>query len=255
MSLLISPGFVPRRYAPSLDDPPASPHAYDDEFDGVSLDPKWTRLSGGAFDDASAIDPYASFTVGHRTSHNGYRPSWYMVQGSSTGGTVLIYQAVTLPTDCFVWARLSFNFRYTTTVNNDTDVELGLWGDLVGLPDGNNRAYIYLNETDANTVQVEAGRVTAAATAATTMFDVGPQSVGVDSLCQTAAYVGIQKIGTTYNFFAGQPNGNWTSLTSQTHAGALPWLVLALTNASNAAPGNMLMGCDFVRFVSGRYLP
>ena len=254
MSALTFPGFAPRRRAFSLDEKPTTPHAYDDEFEGSVLDPKWIRLSGGTFDNISSIDPYASFATGHRTSLS-YRKSWYMVQGSSTGGTVLLYQPVILPTDCFVWARLGFNFRYSAVVGNDTDVELGLWGDLAGVPDGNNRAYVYLNETDTNTIQVEAGRVTASVGAATTMLNVGPQSVGTDSLCQAAAYVGIQKLGTTYHFYAGQPNGNWTILASQTHAGALPWLALALTNTSAAAPGNMLMGCDFVRFFAGRYLP
>jgi hypothetical protein len=240
-------------YAPSLDDPPAVPHAYDDEFDSVSLDPKWTR-AGGTFDDITPIDPYASFASGHRTSHNGYRPSWWMVQGS-TAQTVLLYQSVVLPTDCFMWARCSFNFRYSAVTNNDTDVELGLWEDVAGSPSANNRVYMHLNETDANTIQAQGGRVTASVDASTLTRNLGPQAPGTDSLCQTACYIGIQKIGTTYHTMLAQPNGNWTILASQVHAGTLTYLMINLTNVSSAAPGNMIMGCDFVRFLVGRALP
>jgi hypothetical protein len=252
---LTSPGFAPRRRAPSLDDPPTTPHAYDDEFDGLTLDPKWTRSSGGTFDDITPIDPYAAFATGHRTSLNGYRPSWWMVQGSSTGGTVLLYQSVVLPTDCFIWARCSFNCRYSAVTNNDTDVELGLWEDVAGLPSANNRVYMHLNETDTNTIQAQGGRVTAGVDASTLTRNLGPQSVGVDSLCQTACYVGIQKLGTTYHTMLGQPNGNWTILASQVHAGTLPYLMINLTTVGSAAPGCMITGCDFIRFLVGRYLP
>jgi hypothetical protein len=252
VSLLTSPGFAPRRYAPSLDDPPSSPHAYDDEFDGVSLDPKWTRA--GTFDDISAIDPYASFAGGHRTSLS-YRQSWYMMQSAAAGGGASLYQSVILPTDCFIWARLSFNVRYSATVDNDSSVGIGLYADLSGSPDPNNRVYLYLNESDANTVQGQGGRVTAAVDASTLTLDVGPQTAGTDSLCQPACYIGIQKIGTTFNFFLGFPNGSWTSLTSQTSAVSLVYLILTFANTSSTAPGNMVAGCDFVRFLSGKYLP
>ena len=112
-----------------------------------------------------------------------------------------------------------------------------------------------LSESDLNTVQVQAGRTTAGVDASTTTFDVGPQTAGTDSLIQSKCYIGIQKIGTTFSFFAGEPNGNWVALTSQTQASSLVWLQASFTNLSSIAPGNMLMGCDFIRFYAGRYLP
>ena len=252
MSALTFPGYAPRRRAFSLDEKPTTPHAYDDEFEGSVLDPKWTR--SGTFDDISGIDPYAAFAAGHRTSLNSYRRSWYMAQ-PATGGGLGFYQAVSLPTDCFVWGRFSFNFRYNATVDNDSSVSLNLMADLAGAPDPNNRVYMHLNECDTNTVQAQGGRVTAGVDASTLTRNLGPQSVGIDSLCQPACYVGIQKIGTTFTSFLGFPDGNWISLTAQTSAVALVWMTLGLGNTSSATPGNMIVGCDFVRFYAGRYLP
>jgi len=154
-----------------------------------------------------------------------------------------------------MWARASFNFRYSATVDNDCAIGIEFRADSGGLPDGSNRVYLYLNETDTNTIQCQAGRQTAGVDSSTLTFDLGPQTAGTDSLLQTACYIGIQKIGTTFNFFLGQPGGNWTQLTSQTSAVSLVYLQLSMGNVSTTTPGNMLMGFDFLRFYAGRYLP
>ncbi len=260
MSLYARNGFAPRSRAVSLDTPPTTPHAYDDEFDGVALDAKWTRSAApnSPPNDATAIDRYASFAAGGwRWSLNSLRKSWYMVQGDASSTRGMLYQAVTLPTDCFVWARFSLNFRYSVVAANDIRVGLALEANLAGVPDGNNRAYTYGNIPSAgNVIRAQGGRNQAAAAAITTTGNVGPQAAGTDSLCQPACYVAIQKIGTTYTSMLGYPNGNWIILAAQTYTGtALTWLVLEWMNTSSAAPGNMVVGFDFVRFFAGRYLP
>ncbi len=258
MSSVITSGYAPRKRAASLDDAPSSPHAYDDEFNvGSALNVKWSRR--GNWNDATAIDPYASFSspTGGRWSHNGFRPSWLMVQpdtSSGTGNSAEIYQSVSLPSECFAWARMSFNIRYNAVVANDARVGLSFHADSSG-PDDNNRALIFLNLPGTNTVVCSAGRVQAGVSVTTTSKNVGPQSLGVDSLCQGACYIGIQKLSTTYNFFLGHPNGNWNILASQTLSATIAFMTLTFINASTASPGNMLVGCDFVRFKSGRGLP
>jgi len=254
MSLLVTPGYAPRRRAYSLDTKPTSPHAYDDEFDVSSLDAKWTRTTTLSFDDSTAIDPYSGFTSGHRSSINSYRKSWYMWQPSNTT-FARVYQSVTLPTDCFVWARFSFNCRYSAVVNNDASVSIGFHANAAGVPSANDNVYLYLNEADTDVVQVQAGRTTGGADSSTVTKDVGPQSVGTDSLSQVACYVGIQKISTTWNYWVGWPNGHWIFCASQTQASTMAFLALTFLNGSTASPGNMIIGCDFVRFLSGRYLP
>lgn len=258
MSRYVRHGFPKPSRAYSLDTVPSSPHAYDDEFDAAVLDAKWTRR--GTPDDVNAIDPYAAFAspTGWRWSLNSFRKSWYMVQPDTRSGanlTARLTQPVTLPTDCFMWARLSFNARYNAMTANDARVGILFLASSAGLPDDNNRVYMYLNISAANTCIAKGGRTTAGATAETSTKNVGPQSVGTDSLSQAACYVGIQKIGTTYYFLLGWPNGNWNILTSQTQASTMAFLGIDFINGGTTTPGNMIVGIDFVRFFAGRIIP
>lgn len=258
MSVHVTPGYAPRRRAFSLDEKPAVPHAYDDEFEGSVLDPKWTRaVTAGIFNDLTAIDPYAGFlaAAGGRSSVNSYRKSWYMAQPGATQ-QFRIRQTVSLPTDCFIWGRFSFNFRYNTAAtDNDSIVSIQLLADTAGSPDENNQVFMHMNDGGVNAMQAHAGRLQAGVPASTTTQDVGPQTVGTDSLCQPICYAGIQKLNTTYNFYVGMPNGNWIALASQTQTSTLVYLTMTFGNAMTTTPGNMVLGCDFIRFRTGRYLP
>lgn len=258
MSRYVRPGYPTRARAFSLDTPPASPHAYDDEFDAGSLDAKWTRM--GTVDNVNAIDQYAAFAspAGWRWSMNSFRKSWFMVQPDTRSGanlTARLTQAVTLPTDCFMWARMSFNARYNAMTANDSRVGILFLASSAGLPDDNNRAFMYLNLSGTNTVVATGGCTSAGAAASSSTKNVGPQTVGTDSLSQAACYVGIQKISTTYQFLLGWPNGNWNILASQTLAATMAFIGVDFINGGTTTPGNMIMGLDFLRFYAGRIIP
>ncbi len=243
-----------RVLAPRPDDPPASPSIYDDEFNGSSLAPKWTNVLG-TIDTVNPVHPYASVVGKHRVSFNDYRPGWLMCQ-PVPNVTFGIYQPVTFDTDCCVYARMSFNTRYQAVSNNDSDLAIHLNADAGGSPDQTNLVYMNLNESDANTVFARAGRIVAnVSTIAGTTRNVGPQSAGTDSLVQNACYILIQKLGTVYNCAIGEYHGNWLWVAQQTIAFTPAWIGLVFANVNNNAPGNAIMGVDYVRYVSGKALP
>lgn len=256
MSVFVAPAptvFVPRR-APSLYDLPASPSAWDDEFSSASLDPKWTVAADtGTFDNSSAIDAYAGFATGHRSSYNNYRKSWYMFQPAPTG-MIFLQQAITFPTDCFIWARGSFGYRYSTQPNNDHSIGL-LLGQLVsGTISTTNQVYCLLNESDANTVQSQGGGVTSGADTSSVSVDVGTQAAD-QCLTQHFEFFGIQKLGTTYHSFVATATGNWFHLRSFVFAGTVDNLAIRIGAVGTTNPGNMILGIDFVRIVTGKFLP
>lgn len=237
-----------------MDDVPLSPHAYNDEFDGPTLDPKWsTTNTVQPIDTVNPVQLNAIVAGAHRYDFN-YRPGWLMAQ-PLINDELRFDQAVTLPTDCTIFARMSFNVRYSAVLNNDSSFGIQLLADNAGTPDTANVISMKLNESDGNTVQAEATRVLASVNTTVVSRNVGPQSVGVDSLIQNACYVLIIKTGTTYTFGLGEPDGNWLWLTQQTHASAMVWLRLVFFNVSNVTPGTMLMGVSFIRFYDGVFLP
>lgn len=251
-------GLVTRRQpnrvlAPTMDDPPTSPHAYDDEFEGPTLDPKWTIHSVNPIDTVNPVQLNAIAAGKTRMSFD-YRPGWLMVQ-PVVNDQVNFDQPVTLSTNCTVFARMSFYQRFSGVTNNDTSFGIALVADSGGSPDELNFVAMKLNESDGNTVQGEGSRTLAGVAAQSVSRNVGPQSLGLDSLIQNACYVLLHKTGTTYNFGLGQPDGNWMWLTPQTHASSMVWLRFLFHNVNTAAPGSLIMGIKFIRYYDGLYLP
>lgn len=126
---------------PSFDNPKASPHAYDDEFDGPTLDAKWTISSGYTGADpgvntpvAGTVAPLASLTT--PIYDFATWPGWMLVQSEETaGGTpsyshVQIQQSVTLDTDATIFVCLSNeNSRWDAAIEGSTAVEFRNSGD------------------------------------------------------------------------------------------------------------------------------
>lgn len=229
-------------------DPPLTRHAYDDEFELGSLDPAWTRA--GTFDDISALDPAASFASGGcRTSFS--KSSWLRFQPAADqpNSAIQISKPITFPTDCFVWVRASFSFRNSAQTNDDASVAFGIFDTLSLL----NGVYMYMNESNANTVKLEAWKLTAGVGAAQGATD----NVGGAGLSkgQVIHSVGIQKLGTTYHYWALNASGNWLWIATTTHVTTMGTIVLFCGNASSASPGNAVIGYDFFRFKTGMYLP
>lgn len=255
MSYLITPG--PSIQAASPIDPPLVASAYDDEFDGTTLDPSWTKL--GTYDNSNRINPYLGFTSGGcRTSLNGSLPigtsgyirnSWMFFQPDSTQSAVSIQKLITLPSECFVWVRMCFAFRNSSQTDNDATVGFG-FHDSTGF---DNAVDVDLNESDASTVQLQVTSWTSGtASIVANSNNIGGANVAVGQFAHT---VGIQKLNTTYHFWALSAAGNWLHIGSTTHATTFDRVKLFANNATNGAPGNMVMGFDFFRFKTGRYLP
>jgi hypothetical protein len=264
VSKLITPGTIARPgRVDSLDDPPPVGYpflvdggAYDDEFNtGAALDPKWTKNGTTFAFSANAIDPYWTGTGETREDHNVRRPSWYLLQ-VPPGAADIRQGGVNFPVACFLWARISFTHRYNGVVNNDSTCQIGMYADLAGAPDPQNRAYVMLNEGETNIIQAQAGIINAGVDASNVTGNTGPQSVGTDSKLQDFCYVGIQRRTLSYDFWVGMPNSHWVRFTPRSSSGWTPsWIVFAVGNSTSAAPGNMILGIDFIRLRSERHLP
>jgi hypothetical protein len=228
----------------SLDKKPVSPNASDDEFESGAL----TAWTTGGSQQATAIDPYATFTTATqwRYSHT-LRPSWLMIQPTADATYIVpIHKSVTVGTNFMVWARLSFNSRSSATVsNNDHGIGIGLSATSAGAPDFNNFVLLFLSEPNANDKAIRWSS-TAASVAATT----GSLSVST-TLNVDTQYVLIQKIGSTIHYWCAGPSGSWLYLGSHTNAATFDRVFLRVANAATTAPGNMILGIDFIRFYSG----
>jgi hypothetical protein len=258
MSFRVKPS--PRFQREDPIDLPLTRHVYDDEFESTVLDPSWTRFGnagpGLGFDDVTPIDPAATFASGgtrwslHGAPAPNARPSWYLLQTDPT--TIAgIEKTVVLPSEYFAWARFSFAYRNSGQTNNDGTAQLDIMS-------GAGPAYaegvsIYLNESDANTVQVEAFRWNASVgTSIGTTNNVGGAGLTRGQVMHT---VGIQAIGTTYHYWIMNAAGNWQWVGTTTHATALNLARLRVYSAVATSPGNVVIGIDFFRFKEGRFLP
>lgn len=245
------------RYSPRFqrEDPTDSPlirSIYDDEFDSTILDPSWTRV--GAFDDVNPIDPAAGFSSGgtrwslHGSPAPNARPSWYMLQTDTTS-VAEVEKLVTFPSEFFAWSRMSFAYRNAGQANNDGTAHLSLkFG--AGLTD---LVTIYLNECDANTVQVEVIRIVAgASTSIATTTSMGGAGLTQGQVGHT---VGIQGLGTTFHFWLMSAAGNWLYIGNTTYSVGLDRASLRAFSAASTSPGNVVTCFDFFRFKAGRHLP
>lgn len=232
---------------------PSSPHADDLEFDsGTALPAGW---SNGGTPIATAINPYTSWTTAGewRYSVNSLRPGWLMVQPPADAtGFQPIHKATTIPTNLFMWSRMTFNIRNTAApTNNDSSIGIVIGASSAGALDTNNFVVCYLMETDTSEYAVQASSVVAGVS---TDIEYFPSTSGIDKL--PFSYVAIQKLGTAYHFWAAPASGNWVWLGSLTNTATMDRVAIRAANASTGTPGNMIVGVDFIRFVaSGTYLP
>lgn len=234
--------------AASLDDIPTTPHAADEEFNG-SLS-AWTRAAGATFDDVNAIDPYASFTnTGTRQSLNSLRRSWLMWQ-PETATFPYIYKPYVPAATSLIWARFGFAFRADAATNNDSGVGLMLTNDpTTSTTLSANRVGILFNESDLNTVQVEAASTVASVNTGAVLPNV------IANNWQSLQYGAILKVGTQYDFWVGNDAGSWIHVLRATNAVSFTHMAFFCTNGSTSTPGNMLVGCDFIRVRDAKVLP
>lgn len=119
-------GFGTGLRRPSWDNPPASPHSYDDEFDAGTLNAKWTIGSAGttAAAVAGTIDHTASLTT--PIVDVATVPGWLCFQSdNSSVGTMWIEQAYSPSTNATFFFKVAGNAR-STNVNHEGNVWIRL---------------------------------------------------------------------------------------------------------------------------------
>lgn len=219
---------------------PASPHVNDVEFNAAGIP------SGWAFDpteDATAIDAYASFAgPGVRHDVNTRKRSWLSAQPPADGAIYYFHKPITVPTNLLVYARLAFRMRFTSVQNNDHNLGLMLCASSAGAPDFTNSAVVYLPETDSGTVGTQLG-----------IYNNSGSSVVIGQstiLAVTWAYVALHKLGSSIHAWQGTDAATWRYIGSGTYTGnPFDRVALWLQNVSSASPGNMILTCDFIRFI------
>jgi hypothetical protein len=251
-------GTVPQMFAREIDSPhqisgiesslwdrPLVPHALDDEFESTVLSPSWTV--SGAVPAQGGIDPFAS-AIDRYELHTDRRPSWLMIQ---TGGTQFSKDITSLPANFFVYARASFSQRVASVPNNEATVQLDIGPNPYDL---NNRVSMYMNESDASTIQAEYLTVNAGAV---TSINVSRDMFVTRSQLQSIEAVGIQKIGNTYHGWVFGGNGASIYMGSAGFAGlAVQFATIRFVSGGVTAPGYVIMGIDFMRFKEGAlFLP
>jgi hypothetical protein len=231
-------------------------HVMDEEFETSTL------LTGN-FDNAwivanntitYGISPYVGFSTGSCRVAFDMRPSWMMVQPPGTGAsTVFLKKALLLSgSDFFMWSRLASANRATSVTAGDGLAAI-IMGDS-GTLDGN--AAQFNNFVGLISTNAVAGNIMQYAFYKTQGGVVTVQTSGEDmfinrNVAQPYATVGIQKIGTTYHGWGFDAGGNRTWMGSQTWTGSLNYVGVFFVNASNASPGNLVHGVDFLRFRTG----
>lgn len=234
--------------------PPATPHADDVEFESVSAPAGWSFSAGPS---VTAIDPYdTGFAAGDPRVefHTNRRRSWMMVQPPGDGSPYYLHKAYTLPTNLLFWARLAFNSRNASPANNDFSMSIMICASSAGAPDPTNSVQMYINESDAGIVQAEAQAIEGGVVQHS---DVTADIYGTNMGGQPLEYVAIHKVGTSYHYWVANAAGSWISLGTRVYAGAaVNRVAIRFLNAATGAPGAMIMGCDFLRFVeSATFLP
>jgi len=230
--------------------PPSTAHEYDIEFESDELPAAWAESFTAS---ASAIDPYAGFSSGApRRDVNTWRKSCYSIQapGDNTGYSVS--RAVTVPTNFLVWIRGSFGYRVDQNLNNDGGIGLELGETSGGQIDLNNRATIFLFESDTSTTAGLQAQYTDGGS--TTILKQVAQGTGGSG--HLYEYVAIHKVGSAYHFWAFTTTGQAIWLGSGSPTISPDRVGLTFTNNSTSSPGTTVCTVDFVRFVeSATVLP
>lgn len=195
--------------------PPATAGTLDDEFEGSSLNAAW------GFYDATAdvnrtpsgtVDPFTVLTgattvprvtVGQRASHVKF-------QTTDSGVFYFMHKAVTLPTNCFVWARLASSGN----ANGPSRIQLFVSPDNAGRPDvtqtGSATANMLAVGPDFNSggaLSVALSTISGGGAVANTTF----VDKGTDY-----HYAGFMKVGTTFHPLVFSDDGRYFAFTSQT---------------------------------------
>lgn len=223
----------------TYDNAPSAPSAYDDEFNGGSLDAKWTLASAGTTNPATTgtVNPISSLTT--PVIDLATTPSWLLGQSdNSSAQTFRVYEAITLASDCTIFVKFGANNRVINAVN-EGNVELQLLNDA----DANESVNIGVIQQAGGSgmalqmlVQNNGAYTTVIGP---TLAEKGPVS---------PAYGVLWKNGDVYHGGFAYGNQPFTYLGSVTKTGVTTLNRLALVWFTANETPSMISGFDFVRY-------
>ena len=223
---------------PSWDNPPASPHSYDDEFDAGTLDAKWTLSSVGTTNAATtgAIDYTATLTtpIIDATSV----PSRLMFQSDNSSlGQIRITQSFTQATNETHFFKVLANQRNVGT-NGEGAFYLELWNS----SDANE--VIGVGTTNSGSLHDVWAYVTNnGATGGTASGNINEGSKGMPT------YIVIWKKADVYYFgIAGTDKGSFNVFTSKTKTGVTTFDRISLLLVTANETPSLIDGLDFYRY-------
>jgi hypothetical protein len=230
--------------------PPASPHSDDDEFDDSTIDAAWEVYNhgGSAVGSISSgtVDAYDnSFNSGNavRANQHDVRKSWLMLQPPASSNIFTVAKTVTLATNELVMARLRLPQRQAVDGANEHMIGLGLYETVSSHADRDDCVEMFLSYRAATAERAYFHRIVSGTPAGAT------NTTDVDEQGQALEYVAIHKIGTTYHGWVGTAAGNWIYMGSQSFSGTIAYAGFTLQNVAVTAPGALVSGVDFIRFL------
>ncbi len=225
---------------PSFDNPPASPSAYDDEFDATTLDAKWTLSSTGTTNPITSgtVNPLSNLTTPIYDLVS--CPSWIMFQSDNSSQQVCrITQSLTPATQCTVFAKFSINNRIISAVN-EGNIEITFGNSA----DSNENVFLSISQQGSGSgyaaqITVENNGV----------FSFVAAPTITEKVIVGNFYGVLWKDGNVYH--AGWTHGNnggFTYLGSVTKTGVTTFDRLSLRFLTANETPSSIEGCDFIRY-------
>ena len=231
--------------------PPASAHSDDDEFDSATIDAAWEvyNHTGAAVGSLSSgtVDAYdTAFNSGNvvRANQNeATRKSWILLQPPASSNIFTVAKPATLATNELVMARLRTPQRQSVDGANEHMIGLGLYESVSSHVDRDDCVEMFLSYRTASEERAYFHRIVSGTPAG------AQNTTDVDEEGQALQYVAIHKIGTTYHGWVGTAAGNWIYMGSQSFSGTVAYAGFTLQNVAVTAPGALVAGVDFIRFL------
>lgn len=149
-----------------------------------------------------------------------------------------------LPTDCFIYMRTSVSERRASMTDGDGELFFRFFDPLL-------TSHILVGDDGFASIR---GALFARAAPAVAYANLGLIR-NYFGEAYPIEYIGVQKVGLTWHGWVAPASGNWVWMGSYTHLVPLTEMWLCFNNQTSATPGNMILGVDFVRVISGKGPP
>jgi len=202
-------------YTNAIDQPPASPHSNDDEFDGPSLDEKWAWLNQGT---STATMANGKVVFDLPASMDNTRG---LIQPAPSGDFTII-------------AKINANVR---------EVNYSNFG-IIAYNSANNRLVILGKGARLNNRSISVSRLTTTGWSGDLYLSHGIGGVDI--------YLKVMKVGTTLKFYYSLDGTCWLWILDEdvaTHIGALTSIGIAFYRNNNTPTEKMFGLCDWFRVI------